>query len=239
MKIYSKIIIPTTVALFLTLTTASSQAALITIDVVGADWTNVTGGANLEFINSDFIVGNEQIRWGGSGTPTARKSGYRFEGAAPPAFSVDTGVEFVLGRFTHFNFPIPAGTAITSAQLNLTTHLTIDGTPLTEGPFTFSFLHNETPNTSLLCCNDIVNFSNVVSSDTFSIGSVDYTLAMTGFLGADNMPVNSFSTQERRVNRARVTAMFTEVAIPIPEPGTLALLGLGLLGLAALRKRSE
>ena len=79
----------------------------------------------------------------------------------------------------------------------------------------------------------------MVSSDTFSIGSVDYTLAMTGFLGADNMPVNSFSTQERRVNRARVTAMFTEVAIPIPEPGTLALLGLGLLGLAALRKRSE
>ena len=185
------------------------------------------------------IAGNEEIRWGGAATPTSSKSGYRFDGAAPPAFSVDTGVEFVLGKFTHFNFPISAGTAITGAQLNLTTFLTIDGTPLTEGPFTFSFLHNETPNTSSGCCNDIVNFSNLVSSDTFNIGGVDYTLAMTGFLGADNMPVDSFSTREGRINSAEVTAMFTSVTTQVPEPGSLALLGLGLLGLAALRKRSE
>ena len=83
----------------------STYSLPITINSVGADWTEVVGGAEtVNFFNTDDIEGNEEIRWG---TPAeTEQSGYRFDSAAPPAFTVETGEVFTLGDFTHTNQPI-------------------------------------------------------------------------------------------------------------------------------------
>lgn len=103
-----------------------ASALPITIDVVAADWTNVVPqsvATSLTYRNTDGQPGFEEIRWGASSTPVNQKSGYRFEGAPPPAFTVETSDAFSFGELTHFNFAIPLGTSITSAQLNISANL--------------------------------------------------------------------------------------------------------------------
>lgn len=213
---------------------ASVHALPFTINSVAADWTNVVGGANtVEFIDTDGITGNEEIRWG---TPAeTEKSGYRFDGAAPPAFTVETGEVFTLGNFTHTNQPI--WDSISSAQLNITAGLMIGGATLGEGPFTFSFLHDETTNACEPlpgCANDIVSFTNLIISDSFLVDGIEYTLDLIGF-SVDGVTTSEFSTVERQSNTAQLQAVFRTTVIP--EPVSITLLGLGLLGIALARRR--
>ena len=218
------------------LTSFAANAAVITIDSIAADWTNVVGGVNVNYIDTDTIAGNEEIRWG---TTSDSQSGYRFAGAAPASFNVDTGVEFSLGDFTHFNFPINADTGISGAQLNITTDLHIGGSPSTSGPFTFSFLHDETSNScSPLpgCANDLVSFSNLISSDTFMIGSEEFTLELLGFKHG-GVTTLDFSTVEGDTNVAQLMAIFRAPTTSVPEPGMLALLSFGLLAMGMTRKQ--
>lgn len=220
----------------------NAYAIPVTIEVIGANWSNVQGGTSLKYINEDKIAGNESIRWGTAAT-SGGQSGYSFASAAPPAFTVETGAVFGLGKMTHYNYPIYSGGGITGATLDVSAKLTIDGESIKEGPFNFSFFHNETPNNCSpqpTCANDIVTFANnIKSTDSFEISGKEYTFNLSSFLYKGET-VKSFSSQESQANTALLQASINTVpTASVPEPSSMLLLGLGVTVMAVTRKRKN
>jgi len=243
MNIYfhkTKLIFATLVA-FLAIS-SSAYAIPVTIDFIGANWSNVKGGSSLKYIDEDGIKGNEGLRWGTAAT-SGGQSGYSFAGAAPPALTVETGTVFGLGKFTHYNFPIYSGGGITGATLDIFAKLTIDGESVKEGPFSFSLFHNETPNSCSpqpTCANDIVTFANnIQNTDTFDIGGKEYTFNISSFLFKGEA-AKSFSSPESQANTALLQASIDTVpTVDVPEPSSMLLLGLGITIMAVTRRRKS
>ncbi|WP_194743356.1 THxN family PEP-CTERM protein [Thermaurantiacus tibetensis] len=227
--------------------------ASTTIDFtnIRATWFDTVGGAAVNFTGNG--TGTAEVRWGTGGS----QSGYRFEAIGIPTLVVDpltdTSAVTSIGRFTHLNFPISAGTAISAVKLRFTTDVLVNGLPFGTVDFIYAFDHFETPNGANPCadgnpngtppnqngCADRVAVNFNQASGFFTIGTVDYALDVRGFL-IGGSPASQFWTVENASNEAfiRGQVVLRDNAGVIPEPGTWAMLiaGFGMIGAAARRR---
>lgn len=227
-----------------------SNADTIEFNSILATWIDISpvAGVSTSGQGTDFA----SMRWGTPPVDGDPQSGYDFAASATPFAVVvppSPSADFVLGEFAHLNNPIFAP-SLESATLQLDIDLKVNSTPIGVLSFFFDFTHTETPNGANPCangdpngtgvningCADIVTITFNDLSDTFELGGTLYTLNITGFM-TDGGLVQGFETIEAQANYADIMA---NIAIAqVPEPGTLALFGLGLLGLGFARRKGE
>lgn len=238
-------------------TTAS--AVSVDFDLLEARWQNVSGGSNIVYDPASGTYGDPaSVNWGVAAEDDV--SGYTFDARNTPFTETNPGDLFGLGLFTHDNFPIIAGGGIDSADLQLIMDITIIDDDLNEFVFTnvvfdYRFNHDETDNGAQPCpyggdngqgvningCADSVTVLLLDSSQTIPYGDDEFVLEISGFATSledaiAGVYVDNFVTTENQANNAILVAAFRAVENNVPVPAPIALLGLGLIGLAGTRK---
>jgi hypothetical protein len=212
------------------------------------------------------------VSWGTPAFPNTTQSQYQFTNGADLSITllppVDSGPE-LFGTFAHLNFPIfcAAAGCLSSVELKVTADIVVAGQDEGTKTFVFDFSHDETPNggppggpftgtcpfpvpgspngvpgPNINGCADHVTVTNSNSSQTFTVGGVNYTFSFLGFSQNGGVTItNDFLTTENQTNIAGLYAQVVTTEVPTaPEPGSLALVGLAALGVAgALRRRSQ
>jgi hypothetical protein len=216
------------------------QAQALTLGSVDGGWSNVVGGASVITQNATVSYGNtnqRQVRWG---TGTSGQSGLGFTGVAPPAKTFAPEADFEIGQLVHFNRPINAGTAASSAELTIS--LVFSDPATLTGTFDFTFNVNETPNNATPPSNplndDFIYFPSAFSTETIVIDNITYTLKLLGFGASPENLVDQFRSSEGSDNATLVWGRITEERPPaVPLPGAVLLLGGGLARLIAYGRR--
>ncbi len=222
-----------------------AQAGNITFSNVLGTWSNGTPVANVSYANNGTQT--PSANWGSGGV-----SGYDFVGVNAFGVTVPPPAGFDLGTFTHRNQPINSGSSITGIRLTVSTTVEVDSISQGVKNFVFDFIHNETPNNDNPCadggtlgvgvnvngCADSVKFVYNTLSDSFTVGNVEYTLNLAGFV-VGSSTVSEFWTKEQADNSAVLKGVAVERSSVVPDGGsTFILLGAALAGLSAWRKRS-
>nr|WP_320205318.1 choice-of-anchor K domain-containing protein [Vibrio metoecus] len=179
-----------------------------TVSGVVANWTSWSNGTNVTTFDGtnapnggglDNDSGKDQIRWGQPAS--SYSSGYGFidnDSALNGEFALNQDI--ILGTFTHYNYPVYSGGAITSASMDVAFSVTDAHGVLTPVTLKLNFDHNETPNTNdPEASKDIIKVGN--TNVTFENAGALYTLQVIGFrIPGTNQIVTEIRTGENATN---------------------------------------
>ena len=221
-----------------TLVSTSAFAATTTINSISGKWTSAAPANNLTGLDT------ETIQWGGS---NGKRSSYSFAAETTP-LTVEIDEMFDLGKFTHNNQPITAGTSISTATLEVNVVGNIDGEAF-DLTSVFSFDHDETtnsgtvgncpyPNSETVCDDSVTATLNVGQSEGIMVDGREYFFTISGFQYNGGVFEN-FLTAEGKSNMAVLQGSLSVAPVPVPASVALLLGGVGALGAAARRKKKS
>nr|5K8G_A Chain A, Antifreeze protein [Marinomonas primoryensis] len=214
------------------------------VSEIAASWVSYTHGESVTTFDGTSDLGGvdndsakDQIRWGNPAE--SKQSGYGFiDNDSNLEGRFDLNQDISVGTFTHYNYPVYSGGAITSAEMSVEfsvlDHLGVS-TPVT---LTVNFDHNETPNTNdVNASRDIVTVQN--THVTFERDGDIYTVQIVGFRevgNPDGEVVTSIYTNENAATSYELVVRVVEgdgYSLPSTEGNIFDDNGLGADSLGA------